>query len=119
MHSCAIDRNRLAKVLGLLGSDHPGERDAAALAAMRLVRDAGLTWTDILVPVSLDRPRSLPAAASDEWQDDLNLCIRNRSRLSDWEAQFCSSLMMRRLLTPAQSAKLRQIAPQLRERGAG
>ena len=37
-------RDRLSKLLGMLGSDHAGERDNAGVAANRLVRDAGLTW---------------------------------------------------------------------------
>jgi hypothetical protein len=34
------DRERLAKLLGILGSDHVGERDNAALAIERLRRAA-------------------------------------------------------------------------------
>jgi hypothetical protein len=41
-------RKRLVRVLGMLGSNHPGERDAAALMATRMVKEAGLTWYDIL-----------------------------------------------------------------------
>ena len=44
------DRTRLAQMLGLLGSDHAGERDAAGLAAHRLIRQRGLTWLDIIAP---------------------------------------------------------------------
>ena len=39
---------KLAKVLALLGSPHGGERAAAALAAHRMVRGAGLEWGAIL-----------------------------------------------------------------------
>jgi hypothetical protein len=44
------ERTRLAKLLGLLGSNHSGERDAAGLAAHRLVMNAGATWFDVLTP---------------------------------------------------------------------
>jgi hypothetical protein len=37
-------RAKLAKLLGLLGSAHAGERDAAGLAANRLISQAGLSW---------------------------------------------------------------------------
>jgi hypothetical protein len=37
---------RLAKVLGLLGSEHAGERAAAAATADRLLRENGWTWAD-------------------------------------------------------------------------
>ena len=39
---------RLVKVLGMLGSDHAGERAAAALQASRILKEAGLTWHDVL-----------------------------------------------------------------------
>ena len=39
---------KLIKVLGMLGSDHAGERDNAAQAATKILRDAGLTWYDVL-----------------------------------------------------------------------
>jgi hypothetical protein len=42
------DRDRLAHILALLGSDHPGEREAAAQAAHRMVTGLGLTWDEIL-----------------------------------------------------------------------
>jgi hypothetical protein len=38
------DRERLAKLLGMLGSQHAGERDNAALAIERLRRELGLSW---------------------------------------------------------------------------
>lgn len=42
------DRDRLVKLLGMLGSDHAGERDNAALAIERLRRELGLSSEDIL-----------------------------------------------------------------------
>jgi hypothetical protein len=44
-HSYLIKLNR---ILGMLGSDHPGERASAALAAHRLVKSAGTTWWDLI-----------------------------------------------------------------------
>jgi hypothetical protein len=35
---------KLVKVLGMLGSAHPGERDNAARMAAQILKDAGLTW---------------------------------------------------------------------------
>lgn len=46
------DRERLVRILKLLGSDQPGERDAAALAATRLVASTGMDWDDLLDPAS-------------------------------------------------------------------
>lgn len=39
---------KLVKVLGMLGSAHAGERDNAARAATQILREAGLTWYDVL-----------------------------------------------------------------------
>ncbi|MGY4800160.1 hypothetical protein [Teichococcus aerofrigidensis] len=41
-------RERLVKILGLLGSDIDGERAAAALAAHRLIQKSGTTWEALL-----------------------------------------------------------------------
>jgi hypothetical protein len=39
---------RVAQILGMLGSEFPGERDTAARMATKIVKDAGFTWYDIL-----------------------------------------------------------------------
>jgi hypothetical protein len=44
----AFDRDRLAKILGMLGSGHPGEASTAGKAAHALIRDAGMTWPEVL-----------------------------------------------------------------------
>jgi len=44
------DRTKLIRILGMLGSDHPGERAAAALAAHRLVQSKRTNWYDLLKP---------------------------------------------------------------------
>jgi hypothetical protein len=41
------DLLRLVKLMGLLGSDHQGERDAAALAIERSRCKRGLSWAAI------------------------------------------------------------------------
>jgi hypothetical protein len=45
----AIDRTRLRKLLGLLGSDHDGEVLNAARHVTQLLREADATW-DALIP---------------------------------------------------------------------
>lgn len=44
------DTAKLARVLELLGSEHAGERAAAALAAHRLLKRLGLSWQELLAP---------------------------------------------------------------------
>ncbi len=41
-------RTKLARVLGVLGSEHAGERASAALVADRLVASLALTWREII-----------------------------------------------------------------------
>ena len=50
-----IDRERLIKLLGLLGSDHNGEIAAAGRMADALIRDAGVTWADVIAPETVQR----------------------------------------------------------------
>ncbi|WP_026872373.1 hypothetical protein [Inquilinus limosus] len=59
------DLTRLIRILGMLGSDHVGERAAAALAADKLVRGGGWSWSDLLAPSRPSRP------ARTEWGDPL------------------------------------------------
>ena len=49
MNAVALDRDRIARVLGMLGSAHDGEVIAAARQAERLRAAAGLTWADIVI----------------------------------------------------------------------
>jgi hypothetical protein len=96
MNTDGLDRERLAKLLGMLGSDHLGEVAAAARQAERLRRKAGLTWPEILTSASPpallqvtvpNRPRSVEEA--------INLCIDHRVLLSDWERRFVASISQR------------------------
>ena len=45
-----VELARLVKLLGMLGSAHPGERAAAALKASEWVRDHSTTWAALLEP---------------------------------------------------------------------
>jgi len=42
------ERQRLAAILGMLGSNSAGERDAAARAAEQFRKQHGLTWQEML-----------------------------------------------------------------------
>lgn len=52
------DRQRLVRLLGMLGSEHAGERDNAARLAEQIRRENGTTWDDLLTGqvVYVDRP---------------------------------------------------------------
>ena len=44
----ALVSARLVKVLGMLGSAQAGERDNPAVKATQILKEAGLTWYDVL-----------------------------------------------------------------------
>lgn len=48
-----MDRGKLARILGMLGSQHDGEVVAAARAASRLLTDAGISWADLATGVTV------------------------------------------------------------------
>jgi len=58
-----FNRATLAKVLEILDSSHAGEALAAAKLASAMVREAGLTWNDVLAPEI--RLPAAPAPAAD------------------------------------------------------
>lgn len=50
----AADRRKLVRFLGMLGSEHEGEVFNAARMALRLLKDRGFTWDDVVVPAAPD-----------------------------------------------------------------
>ncbi|HEY1301061.1 MAG TPA: hypothetical protein VGF07_11235 [Stellaceae bacterium] len=99
-----LDRDRLGKLLGLLGSDHDGEVAAAGRMADALVRGAGLTWPAIVAaPVILDHAATLAEVidAAYAWPE----------AITEWEWQFLRSVERRgRAPSPKQQAVIDRIA---------
>jgi hypothetical protein len=81
-----VDRDKLVKVLGMLGSDHEGERAAAALKADRHLRGLGLQWDDIIA-----RPGEAPEAPL-TWQSMASAILAS-GRATRWEQNFCETLL--------------------------
>lgn len=50
----ALDLDRFRKVVGLLASDHDGERASAALKATAILTAAGRSWSDVGVGAMAD-----------------------------------------------------------------
>jgi len=108
-----IDRRKLDAVLVLLGSDRPGERDAAALAAACMVKSSGLSWEQVLTAPA--------SAANDHHRVDANLpdlilikrVEARRELLNEWERIFLDSIakLLARgySLTPRQRSKLHEL----------
>jgi hypothetical protein len=59
-----FNRTTLVKVLEILDSSHAGEALAAAQLASTMVREAGLTWNDVLAPEIEGRASREPAIAA-------------------------------------------------------
>jgi hypothetical protein len=69
-HSCSMHSNPrvlLVKALGMLGSDHVGERAAAALMAEKQRAKLGKTWNELIVREHDDEDEDL-----DDDEDDLD-----------------------------------------------
>ncbi len=118
------DRVKLAKMLALLGSDQPGERDAAALAADRLVRARGVAWADLLggAPPPAGTPEK-PWGAASSWtpsgdrHSDLAACNRRPDLLTEWERQFVAGLAGRKSISVRQLEILTELAARVRAAG--
>lgn len=107
-----LDRDRLARVLGMLGSAHDGEIAAAGRRANALVIAAGLTWPQVVAPP----PRiTATAAPTNVWaQKTIEGALANPEQLNEWERRFVTSLFwQQRPLTPRQFSKLAEIADKL------
>lgn len=53
----ALTLARFRKVCGLLGSEHEGERAAAAVMATRFLKNNGKTWADVSIGSDAAAPR--------------------------------------------------------------
>jgi hypothetical protein len=104
---------KLVKVLGMLGSDHDGEVCAAGRRANALLKGAGLTWDQLLNPPASEPQQTYrpprrwrkPVSAS----DSAALCLQWPEVLTDWETDFCRSLVGRHRTSPRQSEVLNRI----------
>ncbi|MET4698375.1 hypothetical protein ABIE65_001392 [Constrictibacter sp. MBR-5] len=104
------DRQRLAKICGLLGSDHDGERASAARAATAILLAAGLTWEQLILAVAPE-----PAAEPQrDPTDDALAYLRDAVIVDEWSQHFVASLRRLRAagreLTEKQKAKLYEVA---------
>jgi hypothetical protein len=110
----AIDRELLAKLCGMFGSDHAGERANAAAVADKLVRQAGLRWPDVILPALSPPPRRERDVSSND--DAIAFCHDFAFALTAWEREFVASLAADRYrrLTPKQMAVLVKLVEKCR-----
>jgi hypothetical protein len=105
---------KLSKIAGLFGSDHDGERSAAAWQATRLLQAHGLTWADVFAPPPTVRlPVRAPHVAGVQW------ALQFQDRLTDRECKFLVDIGRCRRISAKQTAWLGDILRKLRQSSAG
>ena len=87
-----VDRQRLARVCGLLGSEHDGEALAAARQAEKLRKKLGLTWDELLVPPTRQRSADPPLEELTDWQAACLFCLEHFQSLTRWELDFVATI---------------------------
>ena len=113
MNAAPLDRDRLAKLLGMMGSAHDGEVVAAARQAERLRADAGLTWHDIVLP-ALPSPRPQRRGAMTLGQA-IQFVLDHEDALTAWESDFARSIQRQTsTLSPKQIGILERLVEKAR-----
>jgi hypothetical protein len=103
--------DRLSRILGMLGSDYDGERAAAGLKATQLLREAGLTWDDLVRPSAAPVPPPEPPMG---FRMRAMQALTRGAFLTDWERKFLASIARQgRPLSPRQRSALVRIEEKL------
>jgi hypothetical protein len=90
---------RLVKILGMLGSDHAGERDTAARTASRMLSDLSLTWQQLIVvpaPSIVPRSTHMHMRRAETWHRMALYCHNRRWGLNAIEQRFVADMLNRR-----------------------
>src|SRR4051794_28927895 len=116
---------KLVGVLGMLGSNHPGERDAAAQLANRLIRGAGLTWGELIAVPELEAnphrnpPPHRPSPGPASWRELARRCAAYPEWLDTWERGFLAGLARRGRFSAEEGGGFHPISADLPPRGGG
>jgi len=100
--------NRLSKICGLFSSSHDGERATAAAKANDIVRERGLSWSDLITADPVLSTDSMIAFAL-RYGDGI---------LSAWEYGFLRGVSGRQHLTDKQLTKLGHVFAKVKARTA-
>src|SRR4051794_14620157 len=101
----------------MLGSVHDGEVAAAGRRADAMVKGAGLSWGDVIAPAApkSEQPQQQYRAPR-RWHtptspsDTAALCLLWPEVLTDWETNFCRSIVGRRRISAKQTVVLERLA---------
>lgn len=101
------ERLKLAKLLSLaLGTEFAGEREAASVAARRLLDHHGISWADALGAEPLER--ELPQIGI--WRQTVAELLTYPSQLRPWEKTFLTDVTKFQRLSTKQRYCLQNIA---------
>jgi hypothetical protein len=89
------ERDKLIRILGMLGSDFDGERASAGLLASRLLKVNNITWADV---VCIPQKKAGPPKFDDndplgrDWRGTAIRCQQFSHLINAWETEFLSGL---------------------------
>jgi hypothetical protein len=79
---------QLQKIVARFESEHQGEREAAILAATRILDQHGLRWCEVFTPPESPKRET----QSGGWGATCHRLLEERSCLTRWEIGFISEL---------------------------
>lgn len=97
-----MDVERFRKVLGMLGSEHEGERSAAALRATAMLKESGIDWGAVTV-------NQAAVEQKDAAGGDLNVLMRTLEKLEAFKSALSTEQIRVRLLEAQVNALRQQI----------
>lgn len=119
------ERQRLWRLLGMVGANHDGEALNAARLADRLVRSRGLTWEQVIGPapeselIHDERQGDLLDDWPARWSDAVTYCATNQDALNERSRAFVEQLgTYTRTPSPRQLGWLRHCVEHLLRGGA-
>ena len=108
--------DRLMKLCGMFGSDFDGERGNAARMADELVRDAGLTWPDVISGCSAkSKPGHRVWRAPTSVTESAMICLLFAEPHTDWETKFLKSIAGKTTLSRKQWKVLERLVEKSRD----
>lgn len=113
------DMDRLARILGMLGSDHDGERAAAAMRADAMLRERGISWAELVDRVRVAQPSDATfearAGSHIPHRQDARECLAAAVAWSERERDFLTNMSWkRRAPTEAQAVWLADLVERAR-----
>lgn len=106
-HLSTADRSTIAKLLGLIGSDHDAEALAAARKANELVKARNGTWPEVLGLG--EAPPTPPPPEADHVALARDLLGKGRGVCTRWEMDFLRGVLAFKTLSDQQQRTLNGI----------